>query len=58
MISYTEYLADPDAVLQQVRRDARRERAEVVHELIVAPLKRMFQRLRAQPVRRVAGAAS
>lgn len=42
--TYEDYLANPSAVLEQVERQARRERAEAVHQLIVVPLKQLFQR--------------
>jgi hypothetical protein len=41
--------ADPEAVLQEVERAARRERAEVMHELFVVPLARLFKRAPAKP---------
>ena len=43
-LSYEAYLANPSEVMQQVAREARRERAEAVHEFIVAPLMRLFKR--------------
>lgn len=58
MVTYREYLADPDAVLHEVRRNARRERAAVVHELVVVPLKLIFGRLSIRPLREATGAAS
>ena len=41
--TYEEYLANPSAVMEQVHRQARRERAEAVRECIVA-LVRLFKR--------------
>ena len=41
--TYEDYLANPSAVLEQVAREAHRERAEAVHHTIVAPLMRMFK---------------
>ena len=43
--TYQDYLANPSAVLEQVAREAHRERAEAVHHLIVAPLMRLFKRV-------------
>jgi hypothetical protein len=43
--TYEEFLANPGAVIEQVHRAARRERAEAVDELIVQPLKRAIQGL-------------
>ena len=40
--TYEDYLANPSAVLDQVAREAHRERAEAVHHFIVAPLMRLF----------------
>ena len=48
-LTYEDYLANPEAVKQQVYREARRERAEVVHRLIVAPLAQLFKRPAAKP---------
>ena len=42
--TYQDYLANPAAVIEQVERQARRERAAAVHEFIVAPLMRLFKR--------------
>ena len=42
--TYEQYLASPSAVLERVGREARRERAQVVRELIVIPLTRLFKR--------------
>jgi hypothetical protein len=42
--TYQDYLANPAAVMEQLERTARRERAAAVHELIVAPLMRLFKR--------------
>ena len=42
--TYEDYLANPAAVVEQVEREAHRARAAAVHEFIVAPLMRLFQR--------------
>lgn len=42
--TYEEYLANPSAVLERVERQARRERAQVVRQLIVVPLARVLKR--------------
>jgi len=42
--TYQDYLANPAEVMKQVEREARRERAIAVRELIVAPLMRLFKR--------------
>lgn len=42
--TYQDYLANPSAVLEQVEREARRERAEGVQHFIVAPLLQLFKR--------------
>lgn len=47
--TYQDYLANPTAVLEQVERQARRERAEAVHDFIVAPLMRLCERALTQP---------
>jgi hypothetical protein len=47
--TYQDYLANPTAVLERVERQARRERAEAVHDFIVAPLLGLFKRALAQP---------
>ena len=47
------YQADPEAVLQQVERAARRERAEAVHELFVTPVLGLFKRAPAKPAIRL-----
>jgi hypothetical protein len=46
--TYQDYLANPSAVLEQVDREARRERAEALHHFIVAPLLQVFRRPAAQ----------
>jgi hypothetical protein len=45
--TYEAYLANPAKVMEQVERQARRERSAAVHQFIVAPLKRLF---RGEPV--------
>lgn len=47
--TYQDYLANPSAVLERVERQARRERAEAVHDFIVAPLMRLCKRALVQP---------
>ena len=42
--TYQDYLANPAAVMEQVERQARRERAAAVRQFIVAPLMRLFKR--------------
>jgi hypothetical protein len=46
-----QYLADREAVLQQLERAARRERAEVVHQIFVAPLLRLLKPKTWKPAR-------
>jgi hypothetical protein len=41
--TYEECSANPSAVLEQVERRARRQRAEALHQLIVVPLKQLFK---------------
>jgi len=48
-LTYEAYLANPSAVLEQVEREARRERAEAMHRFIVAPLAQLFKRPAAKP---------
>jgi len=42
--TYEDFLADPDAVMEQWERAARRERAQAVHQFLIAPLMQMFER--------------
>lgn len=42
--TYQDFLADPSAVLEQVNRAARRERADAMHHFLFAPLTRLFKR--------------
>lgn len=43
-LTYEIYLANP-AVREQLEREARRARAEAMHQYIVAPLMRMFSQV-------------
>lgn len=43
-VSYQMLLENP-ALLEQVERQARRERSQAMHELMVAPVARFFERL-------------
>jgi hypothetical protein len=43
-VSYQTLLEDP-ALLDQIERQARRERSQAMHELMVAPAVRFFERL-------------
>ena len=43
-LTYEAYLANPSEVMEQVEREARSARAEAVHEFIVAPLAKLFER--------------
>lgn len=43
-LTYEIYLANP-AVREQLERQARRARAEAMHQYIVAPLMKMFSRM-------------
>lgn len=43
--TYEDYLDDPASVLEQVEREARRVRAQTVHQIIVAPLMQLFKRV-------------
>ena len=41
-LTYGKYLEDPSAVLAQVERGARRERAEAIDYFVLAPLMRFM----------------
>jgi hypothetical protein len=47
--TYEEILADPDAVLMSIERAARAARAEAVQQIIVAPVKQLFDRMGEKP---------
>jgi hypothetical protein len=41
--TYEAYLANPGKVMEQVERQARRERSDAVSQFILVPLKRLFR---------------
>ena len=47
--TYQDYLANPTAFLAANERAARAARAAAVHELVVAPLKRLWMRTTQKP---------
>jgi hypothetical protein len=48
-VTYEAYKANPIAVLEQVARQARRERAEAVHRFFIAPVIGLFKRTASKP---------
>ena len=47
-LTYEAILNDP-SLLERIRADAHRERAEYVHQLVVEPIKRLFADHAARP---------